>query len=58
MKNLHEEFEYELEKLNHLVIDARENKQSFASNKAIIAQSQKVDALIEKLIKLRQEEES
>jgi hypothetical protein len=58
MKDLYEEFEYELEKLNHLVIDARENKQFFASDDTIIAQSQKVDVLIGKLIKLRRKEES
>jgi hypothetical protein len=58
MKSLYEEFEYELEKLTRLVAHAWENRRSVASDDTIIAQSQKVDALIGKLIKLRQEEEA
>jgi hypothetical protein len=58
MKDLYEEFEYELGKLTLLVINARENNRPVACDDAIIAQSQKVDALIERLIKPRQGEES
>jgi hypothetical protein len=58
MKDLQEEFEYELEKLTRLVTYARDNNQSIATDGAIIAQSRKVDALIDKLIKFHREEEA
>lgn len=58
MKDLYDEFKYELEKLTRLVTHARDNNQSVAANDAIIAQSQKVDALVDKLVKLHREEEA
>ncbi len=58
MKDLYGKFEYELEKLTRLVIYARDSNQPVAANGTIIAQSQKVDALVGKLVKIRREEEA
>lgn len=51
MKDLYEEYEIEREKLNRLAIQAIATDRSFATNDEIIAQSRKVDTIIEKLAK-------
>jgi hypothetical protein len=58
MKELYEEFEYELGKLTRLVNHAWQNNRPVASDDDIIAQSRKVDALINGLVKIRQEKKS
>jgi coenzyme F420-reducing hydrogenase beta subunit len=51
MKDLYQELEIEREKLNELVTQALNDNRLTSSDEAIVTQSQKVDAILEKIAK-------